>query len=101
MKNVRFFVEYPDVRAKRKSGKGTGTNHSGNVLATFPDNTFRSIDSGWCIEAVGAVYNHPNSAVASTSVAIEYIRNQCKRISESVARRIHPNLMDYMDAENE
>jgi hypothetical protein len=48
------------------------------------------------MDAVGAVYYTPNSPVATTGVSWEYIREKCKRIPESMAKEIHPELWNYL-----
>lgn len=48
-------------------------------------------------EAVGALFDHADSAVATTSVSLSYLRQKCKRISEAKARIIHPRLFDFLD----
>lgn len=93
MKGVRFYLQHDTPRDKRK-GK-----HNGNVFAAFYENKFFS--RLWLVEGVGAVFYTPNSAVAGTSAAIEYLDSNCKRISEAKAREIHPALFAYLDANTE
>lgn len=84
MKHVRFFLEYETPALRRKK------QHSGNVFAAFVGNG-RSRSGGW--DGIGAVFNYPNSPVASTSTSRESQNSGCyKRISEAEARKIHPNL---------
>jgi hypothetical protein len=49
------------------------------------------------IYVTGAVYGHPDSACAGTSASRDYLRTKCKRVSESKAREVHPNLFRYLD----
>jgi len=44
---------------------------------------------------VSGVYRCPNSPCATTEVAVEYLRESCKRISEKKAREIHPRLFEH------
>lgn len=92
MKDVRFYLEYPSSADKRKG------NHSGTVFAAFSGNGTHFSSGQWCQEGVGGVFDRPDSPVAGTSVSLQYLRKQCKRISEKQAREIHPNLFAYLDA---
>ena len=51
----------------------------------------------WCYEAVAGLFDQPNSPVAGTGVAIDYLRGRCKRVSEAKARMIHPALFRRLD----
>jgi hypothetical protein len=46
-------------------------------------------------EALGGVFDRDNSPVATTSVSVDYLREKCKRISEKMAREIHPELFKH------
>lgn len=94
MKDVRFYLEFPSVTAKRKSGKANA-GHSGNVSAVIQANTFWR-DGRFLREAVSGVFEWPNSGVAGTAVSCEFLR-QCKRIPERTAREIHPLLFETLD----
>jgi hypothetical protein len=50
-----------------------------------------------CYEALAALFVRPNSPVAGTGVALGYVRQKCKRISEAQARTIHPALFERLD----
>lgn len=89
MKGFTFYQEFKD-KSKRKS--------AGNVVACYGD-IFRSAGA-YQREAIGGVYHHPNSAVAGTSVTLDYLTEQCKRISEEKARKIHPALFARLDIES-
>jgi len=96
MKDVRFYVEYANKTEKGKSGKGAGTNHSGTVMAIFVGNEYWS-GGQYVYGGMGAIQNYPDSPVATTGVSFEYLRENCKRIPESVARQIHPELFRCLD----
>ena len=66
------------------------------VIAIMPDNKWIS-NNDLLYDCIGAVYFERNSPVASTSCSDGYLRLKCKRISESQAREIHPNLFTYLD----
>ncbi len=83
MNGIRFYLEFADT-AKRQCG--------GNVIAALVANgTYRS-GGTICYEALAALFDRPNAPVASTGVALAYLRLQCKRISEAKARSVHPAL---------
>lgn len=86
-----FYHEFDD-KSKRKS--------SGNVVAVIMSSGRLTHSSGggydYVYDAVGAVYYHPNSAVAGTSVSSDYLREKCKRISWQKVENIHPMLVEYL-----
>ena len=88
MVGVRFYLEYGSKNHK-KANKDTG-----NIIAVAVD----TLNQGMYYSAISALYNHPNSQVASTNIHYNFIRKQTKRISEAKARVIHPNLFAYIDA---
>jgi len=79
MKGVRFYEEC-----------------DGNVVAIFYENyTFEHNEA--VFDAIGAVFFYYNAPVSSTRAPQSYLRKQCKRISESRAREVHPRLFAYLD----
>lgn len=107
MKGIRFYLEFSSHIIKHKSGK-TNTGHSGNVLAVFvePDgrphwHSDQRIPGG-CYEVLGAMYEEPNSPVASCSVGVrDVLQKKYKRISETIARKIHPALCIRLDEDEQ
>jgi len=82
---VRFYEEFQSHSKKHTQG---------NCIAVLYSNgTFLSGN----YDAIGAVYFMPNSPVASTSVGMDYLRLNCKRVSETHAREVHPELFAYLD----
>lgn len=100
MKDVRFYLEFPTATAKHNSGRGN-TGHSGNVLAATCDAKGRYLRPGYPtgldMDCFGAVFDYPNSPTAGTSVSFDFIRTRCKRVKESTARKIHPELFKHID----
>lgn len=93
MKGFRFYAEWPEGVSKRRKDGAT------NVVAlSLPAESYWS-GTGYMMEAVVAVYGWPDSAVCGGSVQHEYLRKRCKRVSESVARQIHPSLFAYLESE--
>ena len=89
MNGIRFYLEYQD-KSKRQPG--------GTVVAALVLNGTYWSSGRCCYEAVAALFDWPNSPVAGTGVARDYLRLRCKRISESNARSIHPALFERLDA---
>ena len=88
MKGIRFYLEFTDP-ARRQSG--------GTVVAALVLNGSYWSSGRLCYEAVAALFDRANSPVAGTGVALEYLRQKCKRISEAEARTIHPALFERVD----
>lgn len=89
MKNIRFFHEFDNKRLGKSAG---------NVLAVDMSGLPFVGDGGQvCRTAIGGIVAEPNSPVCTTTVALEYLRVRAKRVGESEARRIHPNLFRMLD----
>ena len=88
LNGIRFYEEFED-KSKRTSG--------GTVVAALVLNgTYRS-SGKVCWEALAGLFDQPNSPVAGTGVALDYLRQKCKRISQIKARAIHPALFERLD----
>lgn len=89
MKGVRFYEEYADEKTRKVS--------QGNVVAIDTETPpYRSGDVV-CVSALSGIYMSPNAPVATTGVALSYLRENCKRISEARAREVHPALFHRLD----
>ena len=88
MNRIRFYLEYTD-KSKRKPG--------GTVVASLMLNGSYWSSGTICYGAIAAVFDWPNSPVAGTGVACDYLRQKCKRINEAKARTIHPALCERLD----
>ncbi|GAC1371029.1 MAG: hypothetical protein NVS3B25_18990 [Hymenobacter sp.] len=89
MKNYRFYLEYETPADKRKGTVKAPGKHLGNVVA---------IDTEIRLEGFSGVYNWPDSAVNWGTVSAGYLRDNCRRIPETLARQIHPNLFVRLDS---
>lgn len=95
MKNYHFFLEYSSKSAKRATTRKNLGNHTGNIIAVDSGDSFLS--GGQVMrECVSALTLYPDSVVCGSSVSVDYIRENCKRVSEKVAREIHPNLFSTL-----
>ena len=88
MKGIRFYLEFTDP-ARRQSG--------GTVVAALVLNGSYWSSGKCCYEAIAALFDRPNSPVAGTGVALDYLRQKCEPISEAEARIIHPALFERLD----
>lgn len=89
MNGIRFYLEFRD-KSKRKP--------AGNVVAALVLNGAYWSSGKFCYEAVAGLFEGPDSPVAGTGVALDYLRQRCKRISEAKARAVHPVLFQRLDA---
>ena len=87
MKGIRFYLEHKTPQDKRKD------IHAGNVFARYLDIS----GFGRNVEGAGAVYNWPNSDCCHSQASIDYLWENCRRISEDKAREIHPALFEYLE----
>ena len=88
MNGIRFYEEFTD-KSKRQPG--------GTVVAALVLNGSYWSSGKICYEAIAGLFDRPNPPVAGTGVARDYLRQQCKRISEAQARTIHPVLFERLD----
>ena len=84
MNGIRFYLEFRD-KSKRWP--------AGNIVAVLALNGAYWSSGQLCYEALAALFDRPNSPVAGTGVARDYLRQKCKRISKVKARSIHPALL--------
>lgn len=96
MKNIRFYQEFSDEKKR--------IIPTGNVVAVsthnrgYPD---YFINRGVAVvECASAIFDESNSDCAGSTVSREYLQENTKRISEAKARKIHPNLFKYLDADD-
>lgn len=97
MKGYTFYLSYKTPADKRKGTVKKPGQNSGNVEAVYGDTFFS--EGQMCRETIGAVYFHPNSAVCGGAASLEYLRKNCRRIPEELAREIHPVLFERLDQE--
>jgi hypothetical protein len=96
MKGYRFYEEFRD-KCRQES--------MDTVVALLLDEyqqpyMYYSESAGeWVADVVSGVFDTPNSEVGLDSVALGYLHERCKRVSEATARQIHPRLFTYLDQE--
>jgi hypothetical protein len=85
---ICFYQEFSD-KSKRRS--------AGTIIAALVCNRHYWSCGKMCYEAIAGLFDRPNSPVAGTGVACDYLYQKCKRISEAKARTIHPALFERLD----
>ncbi|MGO8931249.1 MAG: hypothetical protein ACLQU3_30710 [Limisphaerales bacterium] len=88
MSGICFYQEFSD-KSKRTS--------AGTIIAALVCNGLYWSSGKVCYEDIAGLFDRPNSLVAGTGVARDYLRQKCKRISEANARTIHPALFERFD----
>ncbi len=88
MNRIRFYQEFRN-KSKRTS--------AGTIIAVLVRNGLYWSHGKICYEALAGVFDEPNSPVAGTGVARDYLRRKCKRVSEAKARAIHPLLFERLE----
>ncbi len=88
MTGYRFYLEHKSKAKKRKN------EHMGTVIAIDTN----ILDKYHVYEGLTAVFDTPNSDVCWSGASREYLRANCKRISEEKARAIHPALFKRLDS---
>lgn len=59
---------------------------------------------GWCgdhhdtlYQGAGAVFSDPNSPCIGCEIAQQYLAEHTRRVSEATARKVHPELFEYLE----
>ncbi len=97
MKGYRFYAEYPEGFSKRRP-----VEQATNVVAVLVGSNGHASPyyngHTYVVESIAALFDHPDSATASTGVSHEHLSKRCKRVSEERARGIHPALFAWLDS---
>jgi hypothetical protein len=88
MNGICFYKEFSDKSKCRSAG---------TIIAALVCNGLYWSSGKVCYEAIAGLFDRPNSPVAGTGVARDYLRQKCKRISEAKTRTIHPVLFERLD----
>lgn len=93
MKGFRFYAESRDTVARLKERAENG-EHVDCLALDISDDRWRYNPGA----VSTAILNSPSS-VGYNSVSLEYLAKKCKRIPESLARSLHPELFAYLESE--
>jgi hypothetical protein len=96
MKGYKFYLEYPSNAAKKRGTTKAPGDHSGNAIAIYGDIFYSG--GKFLLECISAIYFNENSQVCGSAVSLDYLQERCKRIPESLARKIHPALFERLDS---
>lgn len=83
---MRYYADYGSKKAKRKGGDAP------NALVIFDENGYYMRCGLHMVEGRAAIFDHADSTVCGTGIAVNYLRECCKRIRRAEEFRIHPNL---------
>lgn len=94
MKGIKFFAEMPECRpSKNKSKKFPEAFTRANLAQMAGEggkcNCIAQVGTDY---AVGSVTDTPNSGVCTIDPSRDYLATRCVRISEALARKLHPVL---------
>ncbi len=89
MKGIRFYEELTNKNRVSEESQG-------NVIAQLVGND-QVTDDGVMCETISALFFHPDSVCCGGSASLDYIWKNCRRISETKAREVHPQLFVYLD----
>lgn len=93
LKHYRFYLEYPTKAEKGKASIRAGRlgNHSGTVVAAY------EMKPGYLEGFVAVRSDVPNGSVNWGGIGQAYLEDRCIRISQQLARAIHPRLFERLD----
>lgn len=110
MDGYKFFAVMPDARKSKSASikhpmawtRATMRYHANHGVyvecLAVSDESYIS-DGQICHECAGALMVDNDQAVCGSSTSRDYLRKRCVRISESLARKLHPALFRYLDQE--
>ena len=105
MKDFRFYA----VLQEERTGKHATKKHNAFTRATMKQAiafgqsceclALDISDSRWRYNpfAASCVLSYNLDAIAFSGVSLDYLATRCVRISESMARALHPQLFRYLD----
>ena len=102
MKGYRFYVEFENNAEKRRTTLNSSLlKFPRNCIALFLDENNKPIyqidNKGITYEGFVAVFFHQNSPVNVSGISAKYLDEKCKKCSEKLARKLHPELFNRID----
>lgn len=95
MKGYRFYLKFPLSATKEDRRKLR--NHSGTVVALPVPTELPRFRSTLSPVVIGGFTGDPDSEIQYYGVLPNFLHDECRRISECKARKIHPKLFEYLD----
>lgn len=110
MDGYKFFAVMPDARKSKSASKQypmqpwtrktlQGYADAGRYVECMAvsDESFIDVLGDICHEYIGALQAGNDQAVCGSNISRDYLRERCVRISESLARKLHPALFRYLE----
>lgn len=99
MKGYRFYAEFDSHEEKRKwnRAKLQDTNEYRNCVAVYLPTGREQLMLTNNVECASSVFYTPNSACNWGQCNPEYLQVKCIRVSEKLARKLHPELFTYLE----
>lgn len=110
MKNFHFYAELPEARGSKSASKHWGPftvsvlwgiAHTGlrNNCIAVPLENGRPMYQGNTLnfDAFGVALEGVHNSVEGVGTTRDYLRKRCVRISEDLARKLHPALFTYLE----
>ena len=97
--NSDRIIKYNPIKRSWTSKTLEEANVQFNCLAIYTDISKESLIQTGNYEGACAVFYYKNSGVATSGISPEYLRIHCTRISEKLARKLHPALIEYLEYE--
>lgn len=99
MKDYRFYAEFESNSEKRKwtIKKLEASTDYRNCIAIYLPTYFEQLRLINSIECASSTYYHKNSACCWGGCSLDYLMCQCIRVSEKLARKLHPELFKYLE----
>ena len=117
MKGYQFFAEMQEARLSKSGSKrwrpftrkmleqGASENQFCSCLALILTDDGSSpwvvTPQGLQADCVSSIFDVSNSPVTLCGVSAGYLHKRCVRISEALARKLHPALFERIDEEEE
>lgn len=87
---------FPKRTTRKQLSEAAGRGEQCNVLAVFTGREHQCVD--YSQECLSATFGHADSDTSMGSVNHDYLRG-CRRIGETLARKLHPRLFARLDAD--
>ena len=98
IKGWTFYAEFESSKEKRKWTRAKLNLHKGFIrcIAVNEGTKREQISYNGCVEVASSVYFYDNSECACSTASLEYLPDNCLKISKELAFKLHPNLYKYL-----
>jgi hypothetical protein len=111
MKDIHYYATMPEARKSKGASKAWPRPFTRTTLQDYAQETPCYVEclavdiesfvgrSGELMhECAGALQEGNDQAVCGSSCSRDYLRYRCVRISEGLARKLHPALLRYLES---